>query len=684
MPELNPSHDVQRMELFEAIAARTPDFLHAVVEAAPECVMIVSPEGRLLFMNPAGIGMMEADALSAVEPASMFDLVAPEDRAVWVERHNRVCGGERVTWDFDFVGLRGTRRHMETHGVPLPLPDGRTAHLAVTRDVTRRKENEAARAHLAAIVESSDDSIVSKTLDGVILTWNKGARQIFGYTAEEAIGRPMLILLPDDREEEETEILARLRQGERIDHFESVRVTKGGRPIDVSLTISPVKDDQGRIIAVSNIARDITRQKQAERELHAAKEAADAANRAKDDLLKRERAARAEIERASQIKDEFLATLSHELRTPLNAILGWAQILRNDPTHTDVTEGVEIIERNARVQTQIIEDLLDMSRIISGKIRLDVQRVDLAAVVRAATETVRPAAEARGIRLQAVLDPIAGPVSGDPGRLQQVFWNLLNNAVKFTSRGGRVHVVLERVNSHVEVSVIDTGEGIALDFLPHVFDRFRQADGGTARRHGGLGLGLAIVKQLVELHGGSVRVKSGGVGYGATFTVSLPMIVLHPEPEPEVERRHPTSSSMGPLLADPCARIEGVRVLVVDDEPDARALLKRLLDDCKAVVTTASTAAEAFNLLRADPPDVLVSDIGMSVEDGYALIRRVRALPPAEGGDTPAVALTAYARAEDRVKAVMAGFQHHVVKPVEPAELIAMVASLARRRSPAK
>jgi PAS domain S-box-containing protein len=662
-----------------------------MVEATPECVKIISPDGQLLYMNQAGVCMVEGQTAQSVTGASVYELIAPEDRAAWAERHARVCAGERLSWEFELVGLAGTRRHMETHAVPVRLPDGRLGQLAVTRDVTRRKEGEAARAHLAAIVASSDDAIVSKTLEGVIRTWNAGAQRIFGWTPEEVVGKSITIIIPPDRQDEEPQILARLRKGERVDHFETVRRTKDGRLIDVSVTISPVRDPTGRIIGASKVARDITRQKRYERDLQAAKEMADAANRQKDELLERERVARADAERASRMKDEFLANLSHELRTPLNAVLGWAQILRHNPGPGDVAEGVQVIERNARAQMQIIEDLLDMSRIISGKVRLDVQRLDLADVVRSAAETVRPAADAKSVRLQTVLDALAGPISGDPNRLQQVFWNLLSNAVKFTPKGGRVQVVLERVNSHVEVSVIDTGEGIAPEFLPHVFDRFRQADAGTNRRHGGLGLGPSIVKQLVELHGGSVRVKSGGVGFGSTFTVALPLTVLHPEPEPEPQRRHPAAGAV-PVMSDTCVQIEGVRVLVVDDEADARALVKRLLEECKAVVTTAASADEALQHLTAagapssssspsspPPPDVLISDVGMPGQDGYALIKRVRALGAERSGNVPAIALTAYARAEDRMRAVLAGFDQYLVKPVEPAELITMVAVLSGR-----
>lgn len=429
----------------------------------------------------------------------------------------------------------------------------------------------------------------------------------------------------------------------------------------------PIRDESGVVLRWFGTCTDIQEQK----ELQAQRES----------LLESERAARSDAERASRMKDEFLATLSHELRTPLNAILGWATILADGKLdETELREGLDTIRRNAHAQTQIIEDLLDMSRIVNGKVRLDVQAVDLAAVVRAATETVRPAADAKGIRLKAVLDPTAGPVSGDPNRLQQVLWNLLSNAIKFTRRGGQVQVLLERVNSQIEVHVIDTGDGIKPEFLPHVFDRFRQADASTTRRHGGLGLGLAIVRQLVELHGGTVRVKSPGIGQGSTFTISLPLTIIHPEPAAQPQRRHPRSPARSDAKSDQCVSIEGVRVLVVDDEPDARALVKRLLEDCDAKVTTAASADEAITRLHEGRFDVLVSDVGMPGRDGYDLIKTIRNLPGHHGSTISAIALTAYARGEDRVKSIVAGFDLHLSKPVDPSELIAMVASLATRR----
>jgi PAS domain S-box-containing protein len=401
-------------------------------------------------------------------------------------------------------------------------------------------------------------------------------------------------------------------------------------------------------------------------------------------LLHSESDARAQAELASRMKDEFLATLSHELRTPLNAILGWSQILaqdtRGDP---DLAEGLLTIERNARAQTQIIEDLLDMSRIVSGKVRLDVQRVDLPAIVQAAVDTVKPTANAKGVRLQLVLDSMPhAEVMGDPSRLQQIFWNLLTNAIKFTPRGERVQVVLQRVDSHLEVGVIDSGEGIAPEFLPHVFDRFRQADASTTRRHGGLGLGLAIVRQLVELHGGTIRAESEGRGRGARFLVELPAAAVRAEARHAPRSRHPRAQNAVTSLADATDDLSGIRVLVLDDQVDSRLLVKRLLEDRQAIVLTAATPGEAIDVLQSEKPDVLVSDIGMPGEDGYSFIRKVRMLPRASGGETPAVALTAYARVEDRVNATRAGFQQHIAKPVEPVELITVIATLARRPAP--
>ena len=403
----------------------------------------------------------------------------------------------------------------------------------------------------------------------------------------------------------------------------------------------------------------------------------------RENMLATERAAREEAERVIRMKDEFLATLSHELRTPLNAILGWSQILaRGTLESDDARQGLQTIERNTRAQAQMIEDLLDMSRISAGKVRLDVHRLVLADVVSQAIQSVRPSAEVKGVRLITVLDPNAGPVAGDAGRLQQVVWNLLTNAIKFTPRGGRVQVVLERVNSHLELNVTDTGEGIEPEFLPHVFERFRQADASTTRHYRGLGLGLSIVKHLVELHGGSVRVKSPGKGKGSTFILTLPLApTTDPLGDDESEQRqHPRVAQGEPIIYKP-PNLNGIRVLVVDDDPDARDVIARILRDGSASVITASSAAEALEILRKSKPALLISDIGMPGEDGYDLIRKVRALTADACSRVPAVALTAFARSEDRQRALLAGYQFHVAKPVEPSELLTVCASLVGRIS---
>ena len=546
------------------------------------------------------------------------------------------------------------------------------------RDVTQRYLSEITSGRLAAIVASSDDAIIGKDLNSIITSWNVGAERIFGYTADEMIGTSILRLIPPNRHPEELEILARIRRGERVDHFETIRLAKDGRQINLSITVSPIKDSAGHVVGASKVARDITERKNAESALKKAIEEAERANRERLQLLDSEREARSRAERASRMKDEFLATLSHELRTPLNAVLGWAHILRTGRLQGDeLKQGLDTIERNARVQAQIIEDLLDMSRIISGKVRLDVGQIDLPAVLKESVDTVRTAAEAKGIHLQAIVDPRAGPISGDADRLQQVFWNLLNNAIKFTPKDGQIRVLLERVKSHIEVSVMDTGEGIAPEFMPYVFDRFQQGDASTTRRHGGLGLGLAIVKELVELHGGTVRVKSDGIGKGTTFLVHLPLLAVYSEPD--TESRHPQTAlrENRPL---PDVSLTDVHILVVDDEVDARELVKRLLEMAGATVSLAGSASEAIERILVARPDVLVCDIGMPGDDGFSLIRQLRVLEESQESALPAVALTAYARSEDRTKSIRSGFQNHLSKPVEPAELLAIVSSLAGRK----
>jgi signal transduction histidine kinase/CheY-like chemotaxis protein len=392
-------------------------------------------------------------------------------------------------------------------------------------------------------------------------------------------------------------------------------------------------------------------------------------------VVQREQQARADLETASRLKDEFLMTISHELRTPLNTIHGWVRMLRTGAVpEKQEARALEIIERNTRAQTRIVEDLLDVSRIITGKLQLHVRHVDLRGVVQAGIESIRPAAAAKAIEVDMRIGDGPFLVTGDADRLQQVVWNFLSNALKFTPTRGRVTVTLETRENAVRLSVADSGIGIDREFLPFVFDRFRQGDTGTARAHGGLGLGLAIARNLVELHGGTVEVDSPGLNQGTTFTVQLPSV----EPSAEGHRREPVDGSLAPaaLILDPAHRLDGRRVLVVDDEPESRDLLAHVLEHAGATVATASSAGEAWAVLQSDAPDVLVSDIEMPGEDGYTLIRRARGLSTVQMRGMIAVAVTAHARPKDRVRALQAGYQWHLPKPLEPAELVSVIASL--------
>src|SRR5271166_4375587 len=486
--EIHRTDQVVMRELAQALV-----IMRAILESTTDAIQVTDEKAKVTDFNEKYIDMWKI-------PREVLELTSQNfaDPERLMARIEEIVA--TVQESFDLLELKDGRI-FERYSKVLTVQGQNAGRVWSFRDVTERHLAEITSRRLAAIVASSDDAIIGKDLNSIITSWNFGAERIFGYSAEEMIGTSIMRLIPLDRQEEELEILSHIRRGERLDHFETMRLAKDGRQLNVSITVSPIKDSTGHVIGASKVARDITERKKTEEAMKKAMEEA--------------KVAHSQAERANRMKDEFLATLSHELRTPLNAVLGWANILRLGKLQgEELKQGLDTIERNARIQAQIIEDLLDMSRIISGKIRLDVQRVDLPAVLNESIETLRAMAEAKGVRLQVVVDPFAGPISGDPSRLQQVFWNLLNNAIKFTPKGGKVRVVLERVNSHVEVSVIDTGEGIAPDFLPYIFDRFQQGDASTTRRHGGLGLGLAIVKELVGLHGGDVSVKSGGIGQG--------------------------------------------------------------------------------------------------------------------------------------------------------------------------
>jgi PAS domain S-box-containing protein len=764
----------------------------------------------------------------------LADFIAAEKRNDIAEILRRVAAGEIVR-EFDTVGQRRSsqRTTVTITASPIRRANAVGGAIWILCDLGGRERADRAARRLAAIVESSDDAIVSKDLNGIVMSWNSAAEQMFGYTAEEMIGESIRRIIPADRQSEEDQVLEQVRRGQKVDHFETIRHRKDGTPVPISLTVSPIINAAGVVVGASKIARDISARLSTEQEhadllalsqataaiterlnavgsvvaseldrgriVQAVTDEATAgigadfgaffynvadpetgdsyllytlsgadkeafrefphpratmlfgptfrgegvvriADVVKDDRYGKNapyygmppghlpvrsylavpvKARSGEVlgglffaqaqpgrftedherfvlgvatwasialenarlyvgvQEASQLKDEFLATLSHELRTPLNAILGYARMIRSGIVTPDrLTRAIEVIERNATSLTQIVEDVLDVSRIVSGKMRLNVQPADLPEIVRNAVDGVVPAADAKGVKIDIVLDPLAAPVSGDPERLQQVVWNLMSNAVKFTPRGGRVQVRLQRVDSHVEVAVADTGIGISKEFLPFIFDRFRQADAGMAREHGGLGLGLGIARQLVEMHGGTIHAASGGPGQGATFRVQLPLMIVHPERHAG-KRVHPQSPSAPGAIQIP--DLHEVRILAVDDDRDALAMVREILETTGAQVSVAHSAGEALDALQIVKPHVLVADLGMPQMDGFELISRVRRHADRAVRDVPAAALTAYARSEDRAKALRSGYQLHLSKPIDPAELMAAIAALARR-----
>jgi PAS domain S-box-containing protein len=801
--------------------------LTAVVDSSDDAIVTKTLDSTITSWNRAAERMFGYAAEEAI--GRSVRMIIPADRqdeedAVMA----RIRNGETIG-HFETIRVRKDRTPVPISLTVSPIRNDHGVIVGIStiaRDITDRKLADVVNRRLAAVIQSSDDAIITKQLDSVITSWNPAAERMFGYTAAEAVGQSVRMIIPPDLQDEEDTVLARIRAGETIDHFETRRRRKDGSELIISLTVSPIHDDAGVIVGASKIARDITERS---RLLAAAEEQAlineklgevgatiassldqttivqhvtdlatelthaefgaffynvidpesGAAYRLYtlsgapkeafaafpqprataifaptfhgegvvrlDDVTRDPRyghnppyygmpaghlpvrshlavpvkAASGEVlgglffghskaavfteqherlvtgiagwaslalenarlyvvaREADRLKDEFLAVLSHELRTPLNAILGYARLLRGGVlTEDKAKRGLDTLERNATSLTQIVEDVLDVSRIVSGKIRLDVQPVELPLVIHNGVATVQLAADAKGVRVQAIVDPRVGPVSGDPDRLQQVVWNLLSNAVKFTPRHGRVQIRLERVNSHVEVVVSDTGIGIARDFLPHVFDRFRQAEAATTRKAGGLGLGLSIVRHIVEMHGGTVQATSEGEGHGSTFRVRLPLMILHPERLIE-PRTHPRTERMAPLTG--LGDLTGTRVMAIDDDEDALALLRVVLETTGAEVTTLGSGAAALEQIEAFKPHALVVDLGMPQMDGFEFIRRLRDSSNAAVRDIPAAALTAFARSEDRTKALRSGFEMHLAKPVDPGELVASVATLVKR-----
>jgi PAS domain S-box-containing protein len=489
---------------------KTESQLRGIMQNAAEGIHWVDLNGRILWANNAELEML---GYSAEEYVDHHIREFHADPAVIGEILQRLSGGETLrNHPADLLAKDGSRRHVLINSNIFRHDDGFVHTQCFTRDVTGLKQAQRAEAFLSTIIESADDAIISKTLDGVITSWNPGAERIFGYSPEEVIGKPITILIPPEQHNEERTILDKLRRGERVEHYETRRRRKDGTIIDISLTVSPVRDGEGRIVGASKIARDITERKRLQAE--------------RNRLLQQERAARNQAEAANRIKDDFLAILSHELRTPLNAVIGWVNILESRKDNDLIERATEVIKRNAGIQKRMIEDLLDVARILTGKMVIKTDLVDVRNVVEAALDSVRPAASGKAIRLDTDFQDSLPQIVGDADRLQQVVWNLLSNSIKFTPHSGYVQLRLAHSGSHVEFSVRDTGQGIRREFLPHVFDRFTQGDPSTTRIHGGLGIGLAVVRHVVEAHGGSVHAHSDGEGLGSTFTVRLPVSSL--------------------------------------------------------------------------------------------------------------------------------------------------------------
>ena len=661
-------HDVTDVVAAREALIREKELLATTLASIGDGVIVTDNQSRVTFLNP------EAERLTGWTNANAEGRPLSVVFRIVNERTRRVAENpvEKALRLGTVVGLANHTMLLREDGVefliddsaaPIRDEDGSVFGVVlVFRDVTEQRKLYEAREQLASIVEYSGEAIATKNLDGIIQTWNVSAEKLFGYSADEIVGKPVTILIPPERLSEEEDILSRLRRGLPAERLETIRLKKDGTPIPVSVTVSPMKNPEGEVIGASKLIQDITARNRLETQ--------------RRQLLARELSLRAQAEAAGRVKDEFLATVSHELRTPLSAILGWATMLNKGKLEPAMaSRGIESIERNAKAQAQLIEDLLDVSRIIAGKVRLDIKPVVLSAIIDEALDAVRPAAEAKSIRLKVNIDSDADQLRADPARLQQIIWNLVSNSIKFTPARGEVTINARRSASAAEISVSDTGEGINPTFLPYVFDRFQQADSSMTRKHGGLGLGLAITRHLVEMHGGTIEAQSEGEGQGATFTVKLPIPAAYPEtwlPRDSNNRERYSTPPESHALPN----LRGIKILAVDDSTDTRELVSVVLEGCGATVIAASSVHEALDVFAGWKPDVLICDIGMPELDGYAFIKAIRQLPHEKGGNTPAVALTGYVRVEDRARALQAGYQMFVPKPVEATELCSIMANL--------
>ena len=696
--------------------------LRLVLDAAPSPISYVDAEERYRFNNRA-YELWFGRPARELYGAHLRDVLGAQEYEEIRPYVGRALAGERTTYEKEFGFPDGARRYLEVTYVPETDGEGRVCgFVAVIKDLTERRRAEGAlreaeqrsareyetllhrlthlagslgtaRDHLAIFRDLRDFAVVSVPCVGIFISLYDEARDVrvakYAWGDGEEVDVSSLPPMPVSSEGPNSRAVRTRQVVITNDYWEMKRKGAG----QLGVLIGPdngLRPQSSLVVPMAVMGRIVgtievqSYENHAYREEHvtAMKMAANLAAVAIENmrLLQFESRAREAAEESNRIKDEFLATLSHELRTPLTAILGWASMLRDGRLDERSFRGaLEVIERNARTQQQIIDDILDVSRSITGQLRLETGPTDLRRVAEAAVDTVRPAATAKSINLSAAFEPGVGPVMGDPRRLQQVVWNLLLNAVKFTPIGGEVRLRVERAGGHARLAVSDTGVGIRPDFLPYVFDRFRQGDQSTTRVHGGLGLGLSIVRHLVELHGGTVRAESGGEGRGSTFTVELPLLRIA-EFGSRNEEPSDHADDQSAIRNPNSAILEGVRVLVVDDDEDALNLIKTVLERTGATVTTVESAAAAWGALEESWPDLLLCDIGMPGEDGYQLIRRLRALESARGLATPAIALTAYAGDTDRALALDAGFQLHVSKPVDPAGLVSVIAGLVEVR----
>ncbi len=655
----------ERKQAQEELYRREQEF-KALVENSPDVVTRYDTQLRHLYVSPA------VEQVMGIAPPNFIgktisEIGFPEEKnKVWETALLQVLAlGQEGIMEFDLPSPEGTKKYYESRLVPEFAADGLIKSLlSVTRDITELKGMEHAlqesESKFRRLFESNILGVIFANLSGAITEANDAFLGMMGYTRQEfqqaALHWPDIT--PPEYLQMEEQASARIKILGYCTPYEKEYIRKDGTRLPILIGAALLEGSDDNCVC---FVLNLTERKRAEEE--------------RAQALIREQEARKQAEAASRTKDEFLAIVSHELRSPLNAILGWSRLLRSRKLNeTKTNKALETIERNAQAQTQLIEDLLDISRIIRGQVRLYSRPINLVSVIEAAIDTVRPTAETKMIQVESKVEALTCMVFGDADRLQQVVWNLLTNAVKFTPEGGRVEVKLLLVKSHAQIQVIDTGKGIVPDFLPYVFDRFRQAESTTTRQQGGLGLGLAIVRNLVELHRGTIWVESQGKGLGATFTVQLPLLSNPGEQLNVAEHIGDSIANTGNPFS-----LNGLRVLIVDDEVDTREFLVTALEQFGATVIAAESAQKAIQELERWKPDVLVSDIGMPIEDGYSLIRRIRALLPSQGGQIPAAALTAYAREEDRILALRAGFQLHVAKPIEPLQLFKVVAELATR-----